>query len=230
MWETGACCKRMPLEVQKQTSTTTTATDVKPITCFVCREVGHKSPQCLKCNREKVRKVTIQADKIERLATNDVMAMINEVRIHMTIDSGAEVSIVPLELVKPEELTGDSTKCKGSFDKQTWTDAKIAHVTITISTESLQTKVLSVPADDLGWIALLSVDMGDSEQMARVTKLVQEKNKLSEQEIQYLPPHHSEGKVQGAVLVCEGEVVEKPVEVEPFKEVAVEEDADGSKE
>ena len=130
-----------PLEVQKQTSTTTTATDVKPITCFVCREGGHKSLQCPKCNMEKVRKVTIQADKIKRLATNNVMAKINEVRIPMTIDSGAKVSIVPLELVKQEELTGDSTKCKGAFDKQTWTDAKIAHVTITVGTESLQIKV-----------------------------------------------------------------------------------------
>jgi len=74
--------------------------------------VEHKSQQCPKRNKERVRKVIIQAEKIERLATNNVMAMIGDTRIPMTMDSGAEVFIVPLELVKTEEFIKDSSKCK----------------------------------------------------------------------------------------------------------------------
>ena len=127
----------MQVEALGDTETDTTP-DVKHIVCFVCREVGHKSPQCPKGNKEKVRKVSIQANLIERLATNDVMAKINDTRIPMTIDPGAEVSIVPLELVKQGEFTGESTKCKGAFYKQVWTDARIAFVNIVIGTNSLQ--------------------------------------------------------------------------------------------
>ena len=46
--------------------------DVKPIVCFLCNQVGHKSPQCPNKKKEKVKKVKIFAHLIETLAKNDV--------------------------------------------------------------------------------------------------------------------------------------------------------------
>ena len=138
------------METQKQTGKN--STDVKLIVCFVCREVGHKCLQCPNRQKEKVKKVTIQAHLMERLATNDVMARFNDVRVPMTIDSGAEASIVPHELVRPQDFTGETIKCKGAFDKQVWTDARVASVNIVIGNESFQEKVLAVPVKT--WVGL----------------------------------------------------------------------------
>ena len=66
--------------------------------------------------------------------------------------------------------------------------------------------------------------------MARARRLIKEKNKLPEEEVQYLPPHIKEGRVQSAVLVCEGEVVEKTPVIVPDKEVVVEEEVAGKNE
>ena len=138
---------------------------------------------------------------MERLATNDVMARFNDVRVPMTIDSGAEASIVPHELVRPQDFTGETIKCKGAFDKQVWTDARVASVNIVIGNESFQEKVLAVPVK--AWVGLpfISFDIGNKEQMARAQRITEDKNK----EVQYLPPQATDGKVQGAVLVSEGE-------------------------
>ena len=74
----------MSLESHKQNSTNISPTDVKPVVCFSCRELGHKSPQCSKNSNDKMKRLLIPEDKIEQLATNDVMAIIVNTRIPMT--------------------------------------------------------------------------------------------------------------------------------------------------
>ena len=77
-------CQSKPLQVQRQTSINTTPADIKTIICFTFR---HKSPQCPKRSKDKVKRVSIPREKIESLADNDIMATLGGVRIPMTFDS-----------------------------------------------------------------------------------------------------------------------------------------------
>ena len=198
-------CRSRPGEMPKGNAAS--SKDVKPIVCFLCNEVGHKSPQCPNKKKEKVKKVKIFAHLIETLAKNDVMASVNNHLLPMTLDSGAEISIVPQEFVNPSDFTGESLKFKGVLAKHAWTEARVANVPITIGPESFQERVLAVPGEDLGWTAVLRFDCGDPEQLQRVGKMMEWKRALPEDQTQYVPPTKQEGLVKGAVLVSEWEVV-----------------------
>ena len=97
-----------------------------------------------------MKKVKIYAHLIEKLAENDVMASVNKHLLPMTLDSGAEISIVPQEFVEPSNFTGESLKFKGILVKGEWIEAKVAKVPITIGLEYFQERVLAVPGEDLG--------------------------------------------------------------------------------
>ena len=45
------------------------------------------------------------------------MARIGNMRIPMTFDTGAQIPLVPIELVKPEEFTGEVPSSRGSWRK-----------------------------------------------------------------------------------------------------------------
>jgi len=156
--------------------------------------------------------VLIQEDKIERLADNDIMANLGGKRIPMTFDSGAQISVVPIELVKPEELTGETSKCKGAFTKNEWSEGKVANVTFQVGADLFQTRALSVPGEEMEWTAILRVDISDMDMLTKINKITKEKEKVPEADLHYLPPRILDGHVQGAVLVSEGEVVEKEVQ------------------
>ena len=202
-------CRSKPLESHKQTSTSISPAEVKPLVCFSCHEVGHKSPQCPKRNKDRVKKVLIQEDQIAHLANNDVMAIVGGVRIPMTFDTGAQISLVPIELVRPDEFTGETLRFKGVLSKQSWSEGKVATVTMSVGNQLFQSRALALPGEELDWTALLSVNISDREKMSRIIKITEEKENLPEADMHYLPPHVKDGQVQGAVLVSEGEVVEK---------------------
>ena len=65
-----------------------------------------------------MKKVLIQEDQIAHLANNDVMAIVGGVRIPMTFDTGAQISLVPIELVRPDKFTGETLRFKGVLSKQ----------------------------------------------------------------------------------------------------------------
>ena len=119
-------CKSRPLETQKQTSTNVSSSDVKPIVCYTYHEVGHKSPQCPKRPKDKVKRVAIPVDKIVPLAQNDVMSEIAVKQVPLTFDSGAMISLVPSELVEEDEFTGGVSKFKGINSKGEWSEGRVA--------------------------------------------------------------------------------------------------------
>ena len=81
-------CRFKPQENQTQNSSSSPKVETKPIVCFICKEVGHKYPQCPKKIKDKVKKISIQADRIEQLEMNNVMANVGDMKISMTFDTG----------------------------------------------------------------------------------------------------------------------------------------------
>ena len=169
---------------------------MKPIVCYSCNEVGHKAPQCLLRKKDKVKKVTISADQVETLDTNDVMASVNGQLVPITIDSGAKVSIVPEESVQELDFVGETLKFKSNLSKCEWTEAQVANVPITIGSEFFVEKVLAVPGDDLGWTGVLRVDCSDPLQWSRIAKLMEWKKSLPESHKRYIPSTSQDGLIK----------------------------------
>ena len=111
MGHVGRKCRSRQLDTHKQPSTNVNPVDVKPIVCFSCQEVGHKSPQCPKRPKDKVKRVLIPECKIVHLAVNDVMATIANTRVPMTFNTGV---LFPIELVRQDEFMGRHLNSRGS--------------------------------------------------------------------------------------------------------------------
>ena len=74
--------------------------------CFSCRQERHKSHQCPNNKKDKVKKVTEAAHKVETLDDMDVMGTVNGYLLHITIDSGVKISLFLEEFVDPSHIDG----------------------------------------------------------------------------------------------------------------------------
>ena len=144
--------------------------DVKPIVCFTCHEVGHKSLQCPKRPKDKVKWVVIPENKIVHLARNDVMSEIAGKRVPLTFDTGAQISLVPNELVSEEEFTGEVSKFKGINSKREWSEGRVAKITFTVGADKFISKAVALPGESIDWTAILSVDVADEDLTAKMLK------------------------------------------------------------
>ena len=138
---------------------------------------------------------------------NDVMAKVGDKKIPMTFHTGATISLFPKEMVKPEQLTGDTMKIKGVGEEGTWLEGNIAMITFVVGSNEFKSRALAIPGRKMDWTALLSVDATDDYMVSKMTQLLKRKKNLPEEETHFLPPHMQADEMQGAVLVCEGEVV-----------------------
>ena len=68
-------------------------TENKVVKCYGCGEVGHKRPDCPKKKKGSVVKV----GKSRVLRRNEMLATVGGISMPVTIDTGAEVSVLPIE-------------------------------------------------------------------------------------------------------------------------------------
>ena len=135
---------RLSGDNQKQTPLVTTTptphVDKEEIVCYSCYEVGHKSPQCPKKKKGTVKRIEILVDMPTRY-----------VRIPLTIDSCAQMMVVPLEVVKPEELAGEMTKLNGIIDGGY--EGQQANVRFTVGSDFFTGRQLQCQGSKLtGWL------------------------------------------------------------------------------
>ena len=100
------CWARLGADAHKPTPVATPQADAKPVICFSCHEVGHKSPQCPKKQKGTVKRIQIPVDSAKALEKNEVMTDVSGTLISVTVDSGARMTVVPLEVVKDMNLLG----------------------------------------------------------------------------------------------------------------------------
>ena len=99
-----------------------------------------------------------------------------------------------------------------------WSEGKIAVVDFTVGSVVFKSRALTLPGEDMAWTALISMKVKDRDMTSKMIQLIQE-DSLPEEDTHFLPPHMQGGQLQGAVLVSEGEVMEKQkpsVSVEPM--------------
>ena len=73
--------------------------DKKHVVCFTCHQVGHKSPSCPIRQQTAVKRLSIPIAMIKKLKHNEVFATVEGIKIPTTVDSGADRSVIPEEMV-----------------------------------------------------------------------------------------------------------------------------------
>ena len=90
--------------------------DLSQVTCFRCRQQGHISPNCPKKPASKVRRVRIQEDLIQTLKENEVFGAVGPYRMPITLDTGADITVVPEESVEQDQFIGETCELRSFND------------------------------------------------------------------------------------------------------------------
>ena len=136
----------------------TTQRPLTDTTCFNCHQKGHISPNC-PSKRNRVKKVRVQEEKIETLKLNEVFGAISLHRMPITMDTGAEVTVVPEEAVPPKQFSGDTRVLKSFNNAES--SGRVCLVNVTIGDTILQKEAVTQPGASLGWSACLSLNLAD---------------------------------------------------------------------
>ena len=134
-----------------------TKTERKPIVCYVCYEVDHKSNQCPQRPNVKMKRVAIPKNEIVHLCPSYIKAEVAETKIPLTFDTGIEISLVPVELVQEQEFTDKVSKFKPVMCEDRWYEGRIVNGTLTIAKDMFAITAVAVPGKQISWTAALSV-------------------------------------------------------------------------
>ena len=84
----------------------------KQFTCFTCRTPGHKANECpqrkLTKGNRTIKRIEIGPDELEGLQHNEVVGQIEDAIFPITLDSGAAMSIMPIECIPPECISKEN--------------------------------------------------------------------------------------------------------------------------
>ena len=108
------------------------------------------------------------------------MAELLGILLPLTLDSGAQVTVVPEEAVKDSEFTGETTKCNGIVNEGYL--GRLANITLQIGGESFHREEVAVPGQDIAWTADMSVNLDDMQELQKVHHQIHLSNKLPEEE------------------------------------------------
>ena len=167
--------------------------------------MGHKPSQCPKRQLGSVKSIKIPVNSVKALGSNEVMGQMAGILLPITLDSGAQVTVVPEEVVQVSEFTGESTKFKGIIQGEHM--GRLANVIIQIGAEKFPRQEVAVPGKDISWMAAMSFDMGDLDELQFLHHHLHKTRQLPEEETHFLPPSMEQGKLRGAVTVSQGTVV-----------------------
>ena len=162
------------------TPAVTPQVDKKPVVCFSCHQVGHKSPQCPKQQQGSVNRIKIPVDCVKALGNNEVMAEMSGILLPVTLDSGAQVTIVPEEAVKESEFTGETTRFSGIMHGEY--SGKLANIVLQIGGETFARTAVAVPGKDISWTAAMSFNMKDMEEFKRLHHQLNLSSQLPEED------------------------------------------------
>ena len=209
-----------PVSKTEVSEPATSANVKKEITCFNCRQKGHTPQYPLRVNQ--VKKINIPADKVVQLKKNELFGAIGNHRLPITCDTGADVSVVPEECIKQDQLTDES--CELAAFNKTKSEGKWCNIDITIDSKVFHRKAVTQPGEMLAWTACLSLDFADQDDCDFITKQMKKKASLTEQEMLYLPPELKDGALLSGVLVSEGTLVDTSDTVMPDIDTVVAKD------
>ena len=191
----------------RQETTKPTRGGLRPLsetTCFICQQKGHISPNC-PSKRSKVKKVRVDEAKIRLLKENEVFGAVGLHRMPVTLDTGAEVTVVPEEAVGPHQLSGDSRTLRSFNNAES--EGKVCVIHVKVGDHILQREAVTQPGASLGWSACLSFNLADPVERDVLTELIAERAGMTHKDTLCVPPEVSEGVLVSGIPVVEARVV-----------------------
>ena len=140
-------------------------------TCFSCGQAGHKSPDCPNRNGkesdEKKKDTARKTLKNNCIMTEDstypkvVKGKISDYEILLLLDTGAQISIIPEEIIPPAAKTGEVVSVKGFTGVAEL--SSIAKVKINVNGVLRDCEVALCPGEDMGDKGILAINLRDTD-------------------------------------------------------------------
>ena len=119
------------------------------------------------------------------------MAKVSKIQVPTTIDSGSDRTVIPEEMVLPEQFTGAVESFNGVAQRML--QAKVANVTFSIAGVKYQREALALPGEQVFWTAALSFDVCDPRETQHLFGQLRINKNLAEEDSHYMPPKIVEG-------------------------------------
>ena len=97
------------------------------------------------------------------MKNNEVMATVSGIQIPMTIDSGADRTVIPEGMVQPDQFTGKVETFNGVA--QGALQAKIANIVFSFAGVDHYREALTLLGEQVFWTAALSFNMCDAKEI-----------------------------------------------------------------
>ena len=135
------------------TSTVALRQEKKPVMCFNCHQPAHKSPQCPKKATTTVRQIQIPINRVKSLKKNEIMRKVEKQVMLITVDTGAEIFIVPEQGVEDCQCMGEVYTVK-AFDSRDVT-GKLCNVKFTVGNRTFKRKAITQSGEAISSSALI---------------------------------------------------------------------------
>ena len=147
--------------------------------CFTCGVLGHKSPECPirngnKSKQSDEKKEPEKSEKSKKKAfkqaevtvlhngpTNMIEATLYDQPLPLLLDTGAQLSVVPEEMVPPAARTGSKVHLKGYEGRVD--EAELAKISLCVGKRVWKGEAALVKGSDLDGKGILAVDLRDKE-------------------------------------------------------------------
>jgi len=171
------------------------------VTCFRCGKKGHKSPECP--TKPKTNKnIRLPEREPLRLSEEELFGEVNGNEMCITIDTGAQISVVPKEFVLPEQWTGNKRKVRAF--QGTIVEGDECRVEFTIGGRKFARDAVAVEGELIQWTPCFRVPLASKEEMMFVTELAEVETRR-ETAVKYQPPRMVDGVLQAGFMVSDGD-------------------------
>ena len=165
----------------------------KKVKCYGCGEEGHKKLDCPKAKSKTVKRVERQHESVQTLRGNELLAKVEGYSIPMTIDSGAEISVIPKELVDVVKYTGRTEVIKSYAESDEPREVPVAEVTMEIGGHKVVREVALVDWNTLSWRGSFASKFNDTEDVSLYIELSKIRCSLRGNQLKYTPAGKSAG-------------------------------------
>jgi len=173
--------------------------------CFKCNKKGHKSPDCPSRPKGN-RRVQLPERKPVALSSEELFGSVGEGSMSITIDTGAQVSVIPIECVREDQLVGRKQMVKSFQGSQVEGEACI--VKFVLGGRTFEREAIAVEGSLINWTPCFQVPLSPRADLDFLMELAEQKNTTGEEQM-YIPPRMFEGTLQTGYMVSEHEGVDK---------------------